>query len=221
MRKVLTSVICFTVAFSINISPVIAQNSNPFLDGVKQEMGAAFFRLILKTIRDSSNPSKTQLSSERTELTLYTTSGNRILVYEKPSTQSSSPYYGIPGDKVLSLAQSKGDDGYTWYFVLFPTSKVQGWVRHDFVQSSNSPSQNVLSSFQTPRSAQLIGSSSNRQVDIYAKPSILADSPHYGLVGDLVTVVNKSQGSDGSTWYQVRFSSGATGWVLSNFVKLQ
>lgn len=221
MRKVSTSIICITVAFSINISPVIAQSSNPFWDGIKQEMGATLFRILIEKIKNSSNPSETQLSSEHTELTLYTTLGNRIRVYEEPSTQSSSPYYGVPGDKVLSLAQSKGDDGSTWYFVLFPTSQVKGWVRHDFVQSSSSSFQNESNSFQAPRSAQLIGSPSNHKVDIYAKPSILADSPHYGLVGDLVTVVNKSQGSDGSTWYQVRFSSGATGWVLNNFIKLQ
>ncbi|MBP0013394.1 MAG: SH3 domain-containing protein [Roseofilum sp. SBFL] len=57
----------------------------------------------------------------------------QIDIYAQPTTRSNSPHYGLGGDRVKSLEQVEGDDGYTWYFVRFP-SDATGWVRSDFIR---------------------------------------------------------------------------------------
>ena len=56
-----------------------------------------------------------------------------INVRTAPTTQAAAPSYGMTGDRVEILSQTRGSDGYTWYQVRFATSDVQGWVRGDFV----------------------------------------------------------------------------------------
>ena len=41
------------------------------------------------------------------------------------------------GDRVMVLESTKGDDGYIWYYVQFPESKAEGWIRGDLVQVAN------------------------------------------------------------------------------------
>lgn len=60
-------------------------------------------------------------------------SNSTINVRTAPTTQSAAPNYGIAGDRVEILSQTRGSDGYTWYRVRFVASGVQGWVRGDFV----------------------------------------------------------------------------------------
>jgi len=43
--------------------------------------------------------------------------GSQINIRSAPTTRSSAPRYGIPGDKVEKLREVKGKDGYTWYYV--------------------------------------------------------------------------------------------------------
>lgn len=59
--------------------------------------------------------------------------GDRINVRSGPSTSASSPHFGVQGDVVQLLKQTRGRDGYTWQFVQFP-SGAQGWVRGDLVK---------------------------------------------------------------------------------------
>jgi hypothetical protein len=58
--------------------------------------------------------------------------GSRINVRSAPSTSASSPHYGLVGDRVQVIRYVTGKDGYTWYFVEFP-SRARGWIRGDFV----------------------------------------------------------------------------------------
>jgi hypothetical protein len=61
------------------------------------------------------------------------TSGSRVNIRSAPSTRSDSPHYGLVGDRITALQQTKGDDGNIWYFVQF-SSGATGWVRGDFVE---------------------------------------------------------------------------------------
>jgi SH3-like domain-containing protein len=76
-------------------------------------------------------------------------SGSRVNVRSSPTTQSSSPHYGLVGDYIEVLSETRGDDGYTWCYIRF-SSGAEGWVRSDFVsdssQSSLRPSNRVESS---------------------------------------------------------------------------
>jgi serine/threonine-protein kinase len=85
----------------------------------------------------------------------------------------------------------------------------------------NSKSETIASSTEFPRSAQLIGQTSGSRVNVRSAPSTRSYSPHYGLVGDRITALKQGKGDDGKTWYFVKFSSGATGWVRGDFIELQ
>jgi len=68
--------------------------------------------------------------------------GSQINLRSAPTTQSASPSYGIPGDKVETLRAVKGADGYTWYYIRFDRSGAEGWVRGDLIRflTSTDPS---------------------------------------------------------------------------------
>ncbi|CAA9212370.1 hypothetical protein AVDCRST_MAG92-158 [uncultured Coleofasciculus sp.] len=67
--------------------------------------------------------------------------------------------------------------------------------------------------------AVLVGQETGSRVNVRVIPSTRSDSPHYGLVGDRVEVIRQTEGRDGFTWYYVEFSSGARGWIRSDFVR--
>ena len=60
--------------------------------------------------------------------------------YRQPTVNSVSPHYGIPNDPVSLLKYTEANDQYRWYFVEFNVSRVQGWIRGDFIQVGNSSS---------------------------------------------------------------------------------
>lgn len=49
------------------------------------------------------------------------------------TTASAIRGYGLVGDRVSILDQTRGYDGYTWYNVRFPSSRAEGWIRGDLV----------------------------------------------------------------------------------------
>jgi hypothetical protein len=67
---------------------------------------------------------------------------SRINVRSSPSTFAPIQHYGLVGDTVSVLQEIDGSDGYTWYFVQFPTSQATGWDRGDLVALSNLYSDN-------------------------------------------------------------------------------
>lgn len=67
--------------------------------------------------------------------------------------------------------------------------------------------------------AVLVGRVTGSRVNVRAYPSMEADSIHYGLVGDRVEVIRLEEGEGGNSWYYVEFSSGARGWIRSDFVR--
>lgn len=61
----------------------------------------------------------------------------RINVRSQPTINSSSPHYGVPGDKVQVLQcvqdQDRGGSNLNWCKVQFVNSKAIGWIRSDFI----------------------------------------------------------------------------------------
>lgn len=66
--------------------------------------------------------------------------------------------------------------------------------------------------------AVLAGAQYGSRVNVRSGPSTSTYSPHYGLVGDRVWVINQVEGNDGYSWFYVRFSSGAEGWIRGDFI---
>jgi hypothetical protein len=60
--------------------------------------------------------------------------GSRVNVRSGPSTAASTPHYGIVGDRIETLRQTQGNDGYIWYYIRFNQSGAEGWVRSDLIR---------------------------------------------------------------------------------------
>ena len=62
---------------------------------------------------------------------------SRINVRSQPTVNSSSPHYGLPGDKVQVLQcvpdQDRRGSDLNWCKVQFVKSKATGWIRSDFI----------------------------------------------------------------------------------------
>ncbi|MGF1602354.1 MAG: SH3 domain-containing protein [Thermosynechococcaceae cyanobacterium] len=58
----------------------------------------------------------------------------QINVRTAANTKSDVIHAGNAGDAVQILTRQAGEGGFTWYKVKFPTAKVQGWVRGDFIK---------------------------------------------------------------------------------------
>ncbi len=92
---------------------------------------------------------------------------------------------------------------------------------------SSSPSSGSSSSTGSSVAARgvstLTASDPNARINVRSQPTINSSSPHYGLPGDKVTVIRCVQDQDtaGSdlNWCNIKFvTSGATGWVRSDFI---
>ena len=129
--------------------------------------------------------------------------GSRINVRSAPSTQSYSPHYGLAGDRVEIIRQGYGEDGETWFFVRFP-SNATGWVRGDFVRYRGGMARYAV-----------LGGEEDGRINVYSSPSYRSYSPHYGVPGDVVRLLDRRQGG---RWVYVQFVSGAEGWVPSDVV---
>lgn len=60
--------------------------------------------------------------------------GTQVNVRSRPSTSAPAPSYGLVGDRVEIIDSAVGSDGYRWYFVRFPESRAEGWIRSDFIR---------------------------------------------------------------------------------------
>ncbi len=54
----------------------------------------------------------------------------------QPTTQSTAQGYGLGGDPITLLRLAEGEGGLSWYYVKFADSGAEGWVRGDFVDTS-------------------------------------------------------------------------------------
>jgi uncharacterized protein YgiM (DUF1202 family) len=80
------------------------------------------------------------------------------------------------------------------------------------------PASTDSSTASSMRSAVLTASEPNSLINVRASASTSAEVQTTGYAGDRIQVVDRKQGEDGLTWYSVRFESGTTGWVRSDFV---
>lgn len=68
-------------------------------------------------------------------------------------------------------------------------------------------------------SARLTASDPGAQINVRTAPTTKANTPHYGVQGDWVEVLNSANGGDGYIWYYIRFyQSNTEGWVRADFL---
>jgi hypothetical protein len=131
---------------------------------------------------------------------------SRINVRSSPSTTAPSPHYGLAGDRVEITHSNMGRDGYQWFYVQF-SSKAQGWVRGDFIRYTEGMAEYAV-----------LGGKPGDRISVRSTPSVSAASPHFGIEGDVVRLVNQTV-RNGYAWHYVEFPSGAKGWVRGDLVR--
>ena len=94
-----------------------------------------YLPLLLATIAVISTVSPTLA---RGIATLRANSSNaRINVRSQPTINSSSPHYGVPGDRVRVIQcvqdRDRRNSDLNWCKVQFVQSKAIGWIRSDFI----------------------------------------------------------------------------------------
>lgn len=145
----------------------------------------------------------------------------RIDVFRNPTADEAPLHYGLPGDRVTTFQSTQGSDGNAWILVRFE-SGAEGWIAQSLVTSaeptaSSTNTADPAASAAGATAGELVGPP-GAQINVYASPSTAANSPHYGLSGDVVTILNATPGNDGNTWYQVKFASGASGWISASYL---
>lgn len=69
--------------------------------------------------------------------------------------------------------------------------------------------------------AYIVGGQPGSRINVRSAPSTSAASPHYGLVGDRVQIIDATYSEDGYHWYYVEFASGARGWIRGDLVNVR
>jgi hypothetical protein len=90
--------------------------------------------------------------------------------------------------------------------------------------ASVNPSPKASPSPKTPTStseAVLTATNPKSRINLRATPSTSSKRLGYGTIGDRVQVIEQKTGTDGYTWYKVRFPrSGTQAWIRKDFIKV-
>lgn len=79
----------------------------------------------------------TPINPTRTGRLITQAAGSQINLRSQPTTQSTAQGYGLGGDPITLLRLAEGEGGLSWYYVNFAGSGAEGWVRGDFVDTSD------------------------------------------------------------------------------------
>lgn len=161
---------------------------------------------VLSAVAASLTTLTVALPSFARPATLMAQEGSQINVRSAPTIASFRAHYGLVGDRVEVTRSTRGSDRAMWNYVQF-SSGAKGWVRGDFVRYSEGMAEYGV----------LAGKAGDR-VNVRANPSTSATSPHYGVQGDVVQLLNQKNTNDGYVWHFVQFPSGAKGWVRSDLI---
>lgn len=113
------------------------------------------------------------------------------------------------GGKVEVLNIQPVDDDY-WYYVQSEIEGTEkGWIRSDLIRF------NPIK----VRAGNLVGKFQD-VINIRSNPSIKSKVQHYGLGGDLVTILDSRKEASGYFWYKVKFPSNAVGWVREDVISV-
>ena len=79
----------------------------------------------------------TPINPTRTATLVTQAAGAQINLRSLPTTQSPAQGSGLSGDQVTLLRLAEGEGGFSWYYVKFAASATEGWVRGDFIDTSD------------------------------------------------------------------------------------
>lgn len=124
--------------------------------------------------------------------------------YASPSSATSSGY-GSNGASAYNSSDSRQDSS-----------------SDATASSSASPDTTSTDAEEPPTAGEsvvLTASDPGSRINVRSDASTSAQISHAGYPGDSGEVTEIAQGEDGYTWYNVRFSSGETGWVRGDFIE--
>lgn len=88
-------------------------------------------------VQDIGGFRSTAIHPTRTATLVTQATGAQINLRSLPTTQSPVQGSGLSGDPVTLLRLAEGEGGFSWYHVRFVASATEGWVRGDFIDTSD------------------------------------------------------------------------------------
>lgn len=136
---------------------------------------------------------------------------SNVNVRSDASTSSEAVGSVQLNDKVTILDEKTGTDGKVWYKIE-TTGGVVGYVRSDFIKKDSDSQTDVT---QTSEKTAYISSSNG--ANIRKEASTSSDKIATAAGNSRITIIGEAKGSDGMTWYQIKFS--ADGKEMKGFVR--
>ena len=156
-----------------------------------------------------------------------TVTASSVKVRESASTQASHVFSLNIGDKVDIVSEEKDSSGYVWYKIKLEEGGY-GYVRSDLVQSDGEvpPAQDnaePAAASETPaENVQLRQATVKAErANVRAGAGTVYDSVGTVGKGDELVAGAETEGTDGKTWYQVKFGEdGKEGFIRSDLIEL-
>jgi hypothetical protein len=103
-----------------------------------------------------------------------------------------------------------GNDSNYWYYTQ-PEGKGSpaGWIRSDLVRFKPSDQRYAT-----------LGGSRRDKINVRSAPNLNSKVLHYGLSGDLVTIEDSYKEYGKQSWYRVKFTSNAIGWIREDLLSI-
>jgi uncharacterized protein YgiM (DUF1202 family) len=103
-----------------------------------------------------------------------------------------------------------GNDGNYWYYIQPEGERTQvGWIRSDLVRFKPSDQRYAT-----------LGGSRRDKINVRSSPNLNSKVLHYGLSGDLVTIEDSYKEYGKQSWYRVKFTSNAIGWIREDLLSI-
>ena len=179
-------------------------------------------RVCIKIVNGPPNPYE---GFERITVSSVSSSGGKLFVdamgdvggeilINKNDRLVNSFHFTIEGEGVRDPWQHDNDDFYPDDVIdecLSSTGKYEKAMQGKFIPGIDP----------NPNKGQLTAKTPDSQINVRTGPGTTFDSPHYGVVGDKVTLIESAREANSEQiWYKVKFtSSGVEGWVRSDFIQ--
>jgi serine/threonine protein kinase, bacterial len=150
--------------------------------------------------------------------------------------ENATVIFQVPnGQRVVVTDWRREPNGFLWYKVSVPNSRVEGWIAHHLVDldsTANVPRETLQRPqtpfFPSPSTSPTQAtpySETNAIIAGYSGVKNIRSGPgtNYGVVtsiptGTRIRIISSSSDQGGYLWYQVALPNGVTGWIAAQLV---
>ena len=168
-----------------------------------------------------TTPSTTSTESSPQRYVIIT--GSRVNIRSDAGTSFAKIGTAKKGKSFVYLSSKKGTDSKIWYQIQYSTSTI-AWVISSYSRLEVKPSQNTeppseKETEKNPNHKYVIITGSN--VNLRSEPDTSFAKIGTAKKGAKFDYLSSRKSTNGKVWYQVRYSSTKTAWVISSYSKIE